>query len=133
KFAHRVVSDVPSRREMAQGVVQKMVERLSGEDLFTLIAFDDEAHVLVRAVSPNDMDALWAGIQKLGRVGGGGTRAGHAFDAIRKILGDINDEPRTRKLVLLTDGEDDEPQSALASAKSIGWDFKVPIVAFGTG
>jgi Ca-activated chloride channel family protein len=133
KYAHRVVSDVPSRREMAQGVVQKMVERLSGEDLFTLIAFDDEAHVLIQAVSPNDMDTLWAGIQKLGRVGGGGTRAGHAFEAIRNILAGIHDEPRTRKLVLLTDGEDDEPQSALAAAKSIGWDFKVPIVAFGTG
>jgi hypothetical protein len=133
KFAHRVVSDVPSRREMAQSVVQKMVERLSGDDLFTLIAFDDSAHVLVQAVSPNDLDALWSGIQKLGRVGGGGTRAGQAFDAIRQILAGIHDEPRTRKLVLLTDGEDDDPQSALGAARSIGWDFKVPIVAFGTG
>src|SRR5439155_5857697 len=44
-----------------------------------------------------------------------------------------NDAPRTRKLVLLTDGEDQEPQGALAAAKSVGWDFKLPIVAFGTG
>src|SRR5579871_5428939 len=48
KFAHRVVSDVPSRREMAQSVVQKMVERLHPDDLFTLIAFDDKAHLLAR-------------------------------------------------------------------------------------
>jgi hypothetical protein len=133
KFAHKVVSDVPSRREMAQGVVQKMVERLGGDDLFTLIAFDDKAHMLAQAVSPNEMDTLWSAIQKLGRVGGGGTRAGQAFDAIRQILASITDAPRTRKLVLLTDGEDDEPQSALAAARSVGWDFKVPIVAFGTG
>src|SRR5260221_445277 len=39
KAAQRVVSDVPSRREMAVGVVQKMVERLHGDDLLTLIAF----------------------------------------------------------------------------------------------
>jgi hypothetical protein len=133
KYAYKVVSDVPSRREMAQGVVQKMVERLAADDLFTLIAFDDKAHVLAKAVSPNEMDTLWSAIRKLGRVGGGGTRAGHAFDAIREILAGIDDTPRTRKVVLLTDGEDDDPQSALSAAKSVGWDFKVPIVAFGTG
>src|SRR5947209_939741 len=133
KFAHKVVSEVPSRREMACQVVQKMVERLNAEDLFTLIAFDDTAHVLAQAVSPNEMDTLWAAIQKLGKVGGGGTRAGQAFDAIRGILAGLDDSPRTRKLVLLTDGEDDEPQSALTAARSVGWDFRVPIVAFGTG
>src|SRR5438094_511552 len=63
KFAHKVVSEVPSRREMACSVVQKMVERLSGEDLFTLIAFDDKAHVLAQCVSPNEMDAVWSAIQ----------------------------------------------------------------------
>src|SRR5260370_19635112 len=133
KFAHKVVSEVPSRREMACGVVQKMVERLHPDDLFTLIAFDDKAHVLAQAVSPNAVDRLWAAIQKLGRVGGGGTRAGQAFDAIRATLASIQDAPRTCKIVLLTDGEDDEPQSALAAARSVGWDFRVPIVAFGTG
>jgi hypothetical protein len=133
KFAHKVVSEVPSRREMACGVVQKMVERLHPDDLFTLIAFDDKAHVLAQAVSPNAVDTLWAAIQKLGKVGGGGTRAGQAFDAIRATLAGIQDAPRTRKIVLLTDGEDDEPQSALAAARSVGWDFRVPIVAFGTG
>jgi von Willebrand factor type A domain len=133
KFAHKVVSDVPSRREMACGVVQKMVERLHPDDLFTLIAFDEKAHVLAQAISPNEMDGLWSAIQKLGKVGGGGTRAGQAFDSIRGILAGIHDEPRTRKIVLLTDGEDDDPQTALAAAKSVGWDFRVPIVAFGTG
>jgi hypothetical protein len=133
KYAYKVVSDVPSRREMAQSVVQKMVERLGADDLFTLIAFDDKAHVLAQAVSPNEMDTLWSAIRKLGRVGGGGTKAGHAFNAIREILAGISDSPRTRKVVLLTDGEDDDPQTALASARGVGWDFKVPIVAFGTG
>ena len=133
KAAQRVVSDVPSRREMAVSVVQKMVERLHGDDLLTLIAFDDKPYVLARAISPNDMDAVWNAIQKLNTTGGGGTAMGNAFAAVRNILAGIQDAPRTRKLVLLTDGEDQEPDNALAAAKSVGWDFKVPIVAFGTG
>src|SRR4051794_30873337 len=52
KAAQRVVSDVPSRREMACEVVQRMAERLQSGDLLTLIAFDDQAHVLARAISP---------------------------------------------------------------------------------
>src|SRR5437763_14792500 len=100
KFAHKVVSDVPSRREMACGVVQKMVERLHPDDLFTLIAFDDKAHVLIRAASPNNMDALFPALQKLAKVGGGGTRLGKAFEALRDVLGGINDARRTRKVVL---------------------------------
>src|SRR5437879_13204584 len=53
RAAQRVVSDVPSRREMACDVVQKMVERLSGDDLLTLIAFDDQTYLLAQAISPN--------------------------------------------------------------------------------
>ena len=133
KAAQRVVSDVPSRREMAANVVQKMVERLGSEDLITLIGFDDSAHVLLRANSPNDMDVIWTAIQQLHSVGGGGTAMGGAFHAVRDVLAGINDAPRTRKLVLLTDGEDPDPDAALAAAKSVGWDYKLPIVAFGTG
>jgi len=133
KAAQSVVSDVPSRREMAASVVQKMVERLSADDLLTLIAFDDKPHVLVQAASPNDMDKVWNAIQQINTVGGGGTAIGRAFDSVRDILSRIQDAPRTRKLVLLTDGEDQEPDKALANARSVGWDFKLPIVAFGTG
>jgi hypothetical protein len=133
KYAHKVVSDVPSRREMACVVVEKMVERLHADDLFTLIAFDDKPYVLARAVSPDAMDTLWPAIKQLAKVGGGGTRVGGAFEAIRAILSEINDAPRTRKVVLLTDGEDDDPDGALGSARMVGWDHRVPIVAFGTG
>src|SRR5471032_3373990 len=80
KAAQRVVSDVPSRREMAVDVVQKMVERLHGDDLLTLIAFDDQPHILIQATSPNDMDTIGNAIQQLSTVGGGGTAIGHAFE-----------------------------------------------------
>jgi hypothetical protein len=133
KAAQRVVSDVPSRREMACDVVQKMVERLQGDDMLTLIAFDDKPYVLAQAMSPNDMDNVWKAIQQLNTVGGGGTAMGKAFDSVRDVLTAVDDSPRTRKLVLLTDGEDQQPEVTLASARSVGWDFRVPIVAFGTG
>src|SRR5262245_20092050 len=109
KAAHRVVSEVPSRREMAASVVQKMVERLHGDDLLTLIAFDDKPHILAQAVSPNDMDNVWNAIQKLNTVGGGGTDLGSAFQAVRAVLAATPESPRTRKLVLLTDGEAEDP------------------------
>ena len=64
KAAQRVVSEVPSRREMAAMVVQKMVERLHGDDQLTLIAFDDKPHILPRRVSPNDTDNVWNAISK---------------------------------------------------------------------
>jgi hypothetical protein len=133
KASQRVVSDVPSRREMACEVVQRMAERLQSSDLLTLIAFDDNAYVLARAINPDAMDLLGPALQKLARVGGGGTSAGQAFTELRNILSSVDDSPRTRKLVLLTDGEDEKPTSALALARAVGHEFRLPIVAFGTG
>mgnify|MGYP002784871919 CR=1 FL=1 len=133
KAAQRVVSEVPSRREMAANVVQRMVERLHGEDLLTLIAFDDKPYLLAKAVRPDDLDAVGNAIQQLQQEGGGGTAIGKAFECIREVLSSVQDAPRTRKVVLLTDGEDQDSNGALASARSVGWDFKLPIVAFGTG
>lgn len=133
RAAQRVVSDVPSRREMACDVVQKMIERLSGDDLVTLIAFDHQTHMLAQAISPNDMDQVFSSIQQLSTVGGGGTAMGNAFEQVRDVLSNIDDAPRTRKLVLLTDGEDDDPSRALGNAQSVGQEFHLPIVAFGTG
>jgi hypothetical protein len=133
KAAQRVVSEVPSRREMACDVVQKMVERLQGDDLLTLIAFDNQPHLLAQGISPNDMDQVWSAIQQLSTVGGGGTAMGHAFECVRDVLTNIDDSPRTRKLVLLTDGEDEDSDDTLATAKSVGTEYHLPIVAFGTG
>jgi hypothetical protein len=133
KASQKVVSDVPSRREMACEVVQKMAERLNAGDLLTLIAFDDKAYTLARAISPDAADALGPAIARLGKVGGGGTAMGKAFAALREALSGLNDAPRTRKLVLLTDGEDERPGEALAQARAVGLDFRLPIVAFGTG
>ncbi|MBM4073530.1 MAG: VWA domain-containing protein [Planctomycetes bacterium] len=131
--SQKVVSSVPSRREMACAVVQRLAERLTGQDLFTLVAFDDKAYNLATCLSPDDLDALHSAIKKLEKTGGGGTAMGRGLDAVRKILAATPDPNRTRKLVLLTDGQADDPGEALAAAQALGREFSVPIVALGTG
>ena len=133
KASHKVFSDVPSRREMACTVVQRLTERMHADDLLTLVAFDDKAYVLAQCASPENLDQLWPAIQKLTDVGGGGTALGAAFESVRSLLATYPDPKRTRKLVLLTDGEDEKPTQALTEAQALGRDFNVPIVALGTG
>lgn len=131
--SQKVVSSVPSRREMACAVVQKLAERLTGEDLLSLVAFDDKAYDLATCLSPDNLDALYPAIKNLEKVGGGGTAMGRGLAAVRKILASAPDPNRTRKLVLLTDGEAEDPGQALAEAQALGREFSVPIVALGTG
>jgi hypothetical protein len=129
-----VVSDVPSRREVACTVIGQLIEDLGPEDLLTLVAFDDQPHVLATAVPSSERDKLREALRRLGEVGGGGTALGRGLTVLRQtVLGNFEDPPRTRKLVLLTDGEDQEPGLALAEASYAGRDFGIPIVAFGTG
>jgi hypothetical protein len=133
KAAQRVMSDVPSRREMACTVVQKLAERLGADDMISLVAFDDKAHVLLQQISPMAADAVLGALRILGTVGGGGTALGQGLTAVRNILANHDDGQRTRKLVLLTDGEDQDPHQALVEAQTLGQQLCVPIVAFGTG
>ena len=134
KAAQRVVSDVPSRREMAGDVVQKMVERLARRR-------PAHADRLRRQAAPprprrqpqRHGHRLASAIQELGTVGGGGTAIGKAFESVRDILAAIQDSPRTRKLVLLTDGEDQEPNGRPRRRQIGRLGFPLPIVAFGTG
>jgi hypothetical protein len=143
RTADQVISEIPSRRETACAVVRKLAERLRPDDLFTLVAFDDQAHVLAPAVSPSDMDGLHRAVERLKAIGGGGTALGAGLQAVRHVLLTASDAssptgPRqsaahVRKLVLLTDGEDAEPARALGLARALGADLHLPMVAFGMG
>jgi hypothetical protein len=53
--------------------------------------------------------------------------------AVRGHLASTPGGQRTRKLVLLTDGEDKQPDQALAEAQALGRDCGAPVVALGTG
>jgi hypothetical protein len=129
-----VVSRVLSRREVAVAAVSQLVEQLDTQDALSLVAFDDQAHLLASAVPATDRESLRQALRQLGEVGGGGTAVGRGLAAIRQnILTTFEDPPRTRKFVLLTDGEDQEPGLALAEAQYAGRDNGIPLVAFGTG
>jgi hypothetical protein len=133
RASRSVVSNVPSRREVACAVVQRLIERLGPDDLLSVVAFDDQAHVLANSLPPAARDALRETVRQLGKVGGGGTSLGRGLQAVRKYLSAAPDPKQTRKLVILTDGEDQEPNLALAEAQYVGRDHAVPLVAFGTG
>jgi hypothetical protein len=128
-----VESKVPSRREVACDVTQRLAARLGSDDLLTLVAFDDQAHVLANGVPASAPDKLRDAIHQLGDVGGGGTSLGRGLQAVRKYLVAPGNSRQTRKVIVLTDGEDQEPDDALFEAQHVGRDYGVPIVAFGTG
>ncbi len=128
-----VHSNVPSRREVACDVTRRLADRLDADDQMTVVAFDDQAHVLASGVPGRDRDRLHEAVGRLADVGGGGTALGRGLQAVRKYLGAPADARLTRKLIVLTDGEDQEPAVALGEARHLGHDQGVPIVAFGTG
>jgi Mg-chelatase subunit ChlD len=129
-----VVSAVPSRREVACLVLNQLIEQLGPDDLLSLVAFDDQAHVLASAVPASARAQLREAVRQLEEVGGGGTCLGLGLGAVRQSLLNMPETPpRTRKIIMLTDGEDQQPGLALAEASYAGRDYGIPIVAFGTG
>jgi Ca-activated chloride channel family protein len=127
-----VESLVPTRREVACQVTGRLAERLGPADRMTLIAFDDQAHVLAAYLPGGAAELLQDAVGRLRDVGGGGTCLGRGLQAVRKYLGSAT-PLETRKLIVLSDGEDQEPELALAEAQRVGQDHHVPVVALGTG
>lgn len=58
---------------------------------------------------------------------------GRALQVVRTSLSRVMGHARTQRIVVLTDGEDQEPVVALAEAKALGQEQHIPIFAFGTG
>ncbi len=131
--AQSVQSDIPSRREVACDVVRKLAGRMTADDLLTLVAFDEQAYVLASGMNPTAADQVKAAVRQLAKAGGGGTSMGRGLAAVRNLLASNPDARHTRKLILLTDGEDQEPALAQAEAEAVGREQGVPMVALGTG
>jgi von Willebrand factor type A domain len=126
-----VEATVPSRRMVALNVVRRLVERMAPLDRMTLVGFDEQAHPLASNLAPGR--ELNNAVCQLADVGGGGTSLSKAFKEVRKSLTRSDESTGTKRIVLLTDGEDSEPEQALIEAKQLGEDFHLPICAFGTG
>jgi hypothetical protein len=128
-----VQSDVPSRREVACTVVKHLVESLGPSDALTLIGFDDQLHVLAAALGRDNGEEIARALGRLARVGGGGTVAGAALEQVRQTVLAGGPFGRTNKVILLTDGEDEQPDRARAAAAALAQEPGVPIAAFGMG
>ncbi|MDB5387828.1 MAG: von Willebrand factor type [Planctomycetaceae bacterium] len=126
-----VESNKPSRQEVAIRVVQRLMERMGPEDRMTLTAFDHTAYSLAKELPPGP--ELRSAIQRLADTGGGGTSMGRALQIVKHVLGNKKASSHTQRIVVLTDGEDQEADLALGEAFELGNQFHVPIFAFGTG
>src|SRR5436305_1177600 len=79
-----VESGVPSRREVACEVTRRLAGRLGPGDCLTLVAFDDQAHVLADRLPAGARDRLEEAGGRLAEVGGGGTAPGRGLQAGRR-------------------------------------------------
>jgi Ca-activated chloride channel family protein len=128
-----VETKVPSRLEVAQSVVRRLIGRLNPGDRLTLVAFDHQAYPLTVGTLASQREELEQAAGRLAHTGGGGTQMGQGLRAVMQSLGRAADPGSTRRVVLLTDGEDQEPAQALEQARLLGGEYHVPIHAFGTG
>jgi hypothetical protein len=131
----QVVTEVettfPSRLVVAANVVRRMIARMEPADRMTLVAFDHKAYSLARSLGPGR--ELEEAVGQIEKTGGGGTSLGEALASVRKSLSPSGDGQATHRIVLLTDGEDNDPDAALKEAERLGTELHVPIFAFGTG
>jgi Ca-activated chloride channel family protein len=128
-----VVSNVPSRREVAMDVLRRLIGSLGPDDRLTLIAFDSRPFVLGTALSASQRPELEAALAQLAQVGGGGTVAGSALEMVRTQLIAQPDLGRACKILLLTDGQDDQPERVQAEVRALADGPGVPLAAFGMG
>jgi Ca-activated chloride channel homolog len=133
KAAVSVVSNVPSRRETAVLVVDRLISQLGSDDRITLIAFDNKAYTLAAGLAPTQRDDAEKAIKQLKTIGGGGTVLGNALDAVQRQLTRQPETERTCKLVLLTDGEDDDVDRARLMVHALSTSVGAPLTAFGMG
>jgi Ca-activated chloride channel family protein len=110
---------------------RRMIERLTPQDVLSIILFDDQTEVLLPATAAADRDAIRAQIERIEERGGtamsGGLAAGQA--ELRKHLG----PDRVSALLLLTDGQTwGDEDRCRAIAQELARDG-VQITALGLG
>src|SRR5262249_25144917 len=133
KDAVPVEPSAPSRREVAALVVRRLIENLGADDRLTLIAFDDRPYLLASSLSAENFVELKTALRQLATVGGGGTVAGCAAEMVRQQLAAVPEQGRACKLILVTDGEDDQPERVRAEVSALAQTPGLPLAAFGMG
>jgi hypothetical protein len=131
QVAHIIESSKPSRRIVATNAVRLLVERMQPDDRMTLIAFDHVEYQLADSL-PRGAE-LSSAVTHLETVGGGGTIMGAALRKVRGAFKPTNNPGMTHRIVILSDGQDQEPERAIEEARLLGDEFHLPIYCFSTG
>jgi Ca-activated chloride channel family protein len=126
-----VESKVPTRKQVMIQTSHRISQLLGDDDRMTLIAFDHTPTILASEVPSGPI--LDAAIKELEQTGGGGTSMGRAMELCFQSLRDSLGKGMTQKLIVLTDGKDQEPEFATSQVRVLADQFKIPLHAFGTG
>ncbi len=114
-----------------RAAVSRMIERLSSDDVLSVIVFDEQAEVIVPAAPVGDRSAVLAAVAAIGEQGG--TAMAQGLRAAQQQIAPYRSAQRVNRIVLLTDGQtwgDEEACRRLAA--ELGADA-TPISAFGLG
>ena len=117
--------------EHLKSAVQRVIEALRPDDVFSVTVFDEHAKVLVPAQPATDPAALYAPVAGLREAGGTqmstGLRMG--LDEARRFAG----PDRISRILLLTDGQTGGDADTCVALATEAGRLGVPISAFGVG
>jgi hypothetical protein len=118
----------------AIAAARELIELVGPGARISLVAFDEEAHVLAQGLEASKREALLERLEGLRTVGGGMTNitAGLAA-ALRLLEQDDPSQGRARAIVLLSDGEDNTCKPDVIHAAVQAADANVQLFAVGMG
>jgi Ca-activated chloride channel homolog len=114
-----------------RAAVSRVIDRLSDDDVLSVIVFDEQAEVIVPAALIGDRTALQAAVAAISEQGG--TAMAQGLRAAQQQIGQHRDARRVNRIVLLTDGQtwgDEDECRRLAAELGAA---ATPISAFGLG
>ena len=127
----QVETSVPSRKRVVAEVARRIVKRLTPSDEISIVAFDHAAYELAARVRGSAPSAALDAIDRLEEEGGGGTQLKLGLERARRLIA-ATPQGYTRKVVVLTDGEDQAAEEAIETAQTLVAEHAV-VDALGCG
>jgi Ca-activated chloride channel family protein len=123
-----------AKLEKAKAGAIQVVEHLSSDDFFSLVAYDSKVEVLIPPRQAIDKERIEGRIQRIQT--GGGTALYAAVERGGDLLGDDNRSKRLPRIILLSDGLANVGPSSPAEINSLGRRLArqgIPVTTIGVG
>ena len=123
-----------AKLEKTKQAAMQLVDRLTPDDVFSLVVFSDEAHVLVPAQHVKDKDALKEEIE--GIEAGGSTALYDGVKTGADQLGEYLSSKRINRVILLSDGLANVGPSTTSDLRRLGSDLSergISVTTIGVG